>query len=254
MSLDDLSMPSAWDRQIRKTVIIIERERINTMGTIGFRIHSEIERAPKDLIEKYYGVPVANIADNMGRISCVEQSIKPFNKIKLLGSAFTVRVPAGDNLMFHKAIAMAEAGDVIVVDGGGDMNRSLCGELMMYTSMVKGIKGFLIDGCIRDVETLMGLDFSVYARGVQPNGPYKNGPGEINVPVSIGGKVVCPGDIIVGDLDGVVIIKKEDAEDLLIKANKHQLMEEGKLASILNGTLDRSWIDIALKNKGCEFL
>lgn len=224
------------------------------MSNIGFRIYTRIDRPNWELVEKFRDIPVANIADNMGRFYCVGTYIKPFSEAKLLGTALTVRVPGGDNLMFHKALDMAQPGDVIVVDGEGNMNRSLCGEIMVRYAMKKGIAGFLIDGCIRDVDSIRKLGFPVYARGVNPMGPYKNGPGEINVPVSCGGQVIFPGDIIVGDADGVVVIRPSDAEDVLIKAQTHHKNEIMTFEQIERGMLDRSWIERSLKEKGCEII
>lgn len=221
---------------------------------VGLRIFTKVRRPSKELIESFRGIPAANIADNMGRIACIGTGIRPFNKTPLLGSAFTVRAPLSDNLMFHKAIDMAEPGDVIVVDGEGCMDHSLCGEIMFKYARKKGIAGFLIDGCIRDVESLETLDFSVYARGVQPKGPYKNGPGEINVPVSIGGQVICPGDILVGDSDGVVIIKPYDAKFVLEKSNIQFKNEQKAFEDIENGTYSREWVDKTLKEKGIEII
>lgn len=220
----------------------------------GFRIYTKVNRPSRGLVEKFADIPVANIADNMGRITCVDTAIKPFNKVKMVGTAITVKAPLGDNLMFHKAMEMGQEGDIIVVDGEGSMNHSLCGEIMMRYAMTKGIKGFVIDGCIRDVEALQELNFGVYARGVQPKGPYKNGPGEINVPVSIGGQVIKPGDILCCDLDGVVVIKPADAEYLLEQATKHNFMEQKKFVEIANGTLKKAWIDRELMEKGCEII
>ncbi|SET16719.1 RraA famliy [Natronincola peptidivorans] len=224
------------------------------MSNVGFRIYTKINRPSRELVEAFADIPVANIADNMGRITCVDSYIKPYNEAKLLGTALTVRAPLGDNLMFHKAIDMAEPGDIIVVDGESNMNHALCGEIMMRLAMKKGIAGFLIDGCIRDVDALKDLDFAVYARGSNPKGPYKNGPGEINVPVSCGGQAVLPGDIIVGDSDGVVVIRPEDAEDLVAKGTKHNQNEVKVFEEIENGTIDRSWVDESLKAKGCEII
>lgn len=221
---------------------------------VGFRIYTNFERASKEVIKKFEGLPVANIADNMGRLYCVDQSIKPYNKIGMVGPAFTVKVPSGDNLMFHKAIDLAEAGDIIVVSGDGCMTRSLCGGLMFHAARKKGIKGFLIDGCIRDVEELAHLDFACFAKGVQPNGPYKNGPGEIGVPVAIGNQVVNPGDIIIGDMDGVVVVPKSDAEAVAFAARAQNELEKTKLEKIFADKVDRTWIDVALKEKNCEFL
>jgi len=219
--------------------------------SVGFRIYKTVNRPPRELVEAFRDIPVPNISDNMGRIACVDSYIKPYNEVKLLGTAITVKAPLGDNLMFHKAIGMAKPGDIIVVDGEGDMCHSLCGELLIAEAMKKGIAGFLIDGCIRDIEALRTMNFSVYARGVNPKGPYKNGPGEINVPICCGGQVIFPGDIVVGDLDGVVIIKPEDAEEVLEKAIAHHQMELIKMEKIENNLLDKSWVDKTLKEKGC---
>ncbi len=224
------------------------------MANIGCRIYTAINRPSQSLIAEFGAIPVANIADNMGRISCVDSHIKPYNNVRLLGPAFTVKAPLGDNLMFHKALDMAQPGDVIVVDGEADLNHSLCGEIMFRYAISRGIAGFLIDGCIRDAAALKELDFPVYARGVQPKGPYKNGPGEINVPVSIGGQAVLPGDIVVGDSDGVVVIRPADADALLEKSKAHNQMEARTFEQIAAGTFDRSWVDKTLKEKGCEIL
>jgi len=221
---------------------------------IGFRIYSKFERANKEVIEMFKNLPVANIADNMGRLYSVDQSIKPFNKVGMLGPAFTVKLPSGDNLMFHKAIELAQEGDILVISAEGCMTRSLCGGLMFNAAMKKGIRGFLIDGCIRDVEDLKDLDFACYAKGVQPNGPYKNGPGEIGVPVAIANQVVHPGDIIVGDMDGVVVVPKKDAEAVAKAAKAQNELEKIKLEKTLAGKADRAWIDEELKKKNCEII
>ena len=224
------------------------------MSNIGFRIFTKIERLPKDFIAKFKGIPVANIADNMGRTSCVGTEIKRYSGKNMVGSAFTVKVAPGDNLMFHKALDMAQPGDVIVVDGEGSMAHSLCGEIMVQYALKKGIIGFLLNGCFRDCEAISALDFNMYAKGVQPKGPYKNGPGEIGIPVCVGGVVITPGDILVGDADGVVVIKPEDAQDVLQKGINHNKMEEQTFKDIANNKLDRSWVDKTLKDKGCEII
>lgn len=224
------------------------------MNNIGFRIFTNVERPDRALVEKFRGVPVANISDTMGRIYCMDHALRPFNKVPLLGAALTVKVPLGDNLMLHKALEMALPGDVIVVDGEGCLDHSLCGEILYRTAMKKGIMGFLIDGAIRDMESLETLEFSVYARGVQPKGPYKEGPGEINVPVAIGGQVVMPGDIIIGDQDGIIALRPHEAEAILAKAIAHNEMEIEKFKKIEEGTLKKTWIDETLKAKGCAFL
>ena len=162
----------------------------------------------KHVPKAFRGLPIANLDDCMGRIAAVDARLKNVNKTPLLGVAFTVRCPAGDNLMFHKALDLAQPGDILVIAAGGSMSRSLCGEIMSTYARSRGIAGFVVDGCIRDYDELSALtDFPVFARGVTPNGPYKNGPGEINFPVTVAGQVICPGDILVGDGDGLLVIK-----------------------------------------------
>ena len=224
------------------------------MANVGCRIFTKVNRPKPELVKGLEGIPVANIDDCMGRIASSNSSLKSMNKSPLVGTAFTVRCPEGDNLMFHKAIHMAQPGDVLVIAAGGSMNRALCGEIMSYTAMKAGIKGFIIDGCIRDKDEIgQFTDFAVYAKGVIANGPYKNGPGEINVPVTVCGQVINPGDIIVGDGDGIVIVKPEEAADLIDKANKIHKMEEEIIADIKNGKkLETSWIDNKLQQLECE--
>lgn len=219
------------------------------MSQIGFR-EFPINRPADELVQLFKDLPVANIADNMGRIYCVDAAIKPFSKAPMLGTAFTVKAPLGDNLMFHRALDLARPGDIIVVDGAGGMERSLCGEIMMRFAISRNLGGFLIDGCIRDVDAARETDFPIFARGVTPQGPYKNGPGEINVPVCIGGIAVLPGDIIAGDSDGVVVIRPEDAAELAEKARKHNDGEAVTFSRIANGTFDHSWVESALNAKG----
>lgn len=224
------------------------------MKNIGFRIYNSIKRPGVSLVDSFRDIPVANISDNMGRIGCMDSTIKPFNKVKLVGVAFTVRVPANDNLILHKAIDMAEPGDVIIVNGEGSMDHALMGEIMFRYAISRKIVGFVLDGCIRDVESLENLNISVYAKGVNPKGPYKNGPGEINVPISCGGLVVHPGDIIVGDADGLVVIKPDDAAFLLTLSAKQHENEIKTFKDIEEGTLNREWVDKFLTEKGCEYI
>lgn len=224
------------------------------MSNIGFRIFTHIERAPKELVDSFQGLATSNLADNMGRFGGVNAVIRPINDCKLLGTAFTVKSTTADNLLFHKALDLAEPGDVIVVDVQGDMVNSVAGEIMVRYAMKRGLAGFLIDGAVRDVGCLKQLEFPVYARGSNPKGPYKHGPGEINVPISCGGVVVHPGDIIVGDEDGVVVISPKDAQEVLVKTIETTAAEAKKMKQIEEGTIDRSWVNKLLEEKGCEII
>lgn len=223
------------------------------MGNVGFRQYNNIKRADKSLVELFRGIPTPNIDDNMNRMFSL-RGLMPYNKAPLLGTAFTVRVAAGNNLMFNRAIDLAQPGDVIVVDGGGYTERALCGEIMMTYAKTRGLAGFIVNGCIRDVEATAEMDFPVYALGQSPNGPMKNGPGEINTPVVCGGMVIMPGDILVGDADGLVVIRPEDAAEVAEKAMKQNAGEKKLLETIAAGEWDRSNFAVTLDKMGCEII
>ena len=222
------------------------------MQNVGMRINASISRPDPGLIEAFKALPVANIGDCMSRTFCMHPAIRPYNDNPLAGPAFTVKVRPGDNLMLHKALDLAAPGDIIVVDGQGDMSNALIGELMVSWAVKRGLGGIIIDGAIRDVNRLRTVGIPVYAAGVTPAGPYKEGPGEINFPVVCGGVVVNPGDIIVGDADGVVVINPGDARSVLEKASAKSRDELQTLLDIENGAWPRGWVDAALAAKGCD--
>lgn len=219
----------------------------------GCKIDLCYTRADPDLVEQFRGIPVANIDDCMNRLAALDASICPLNHAPLLGTAFTVRVPVGDNLMLHKAMDLAQPGDVIMIDAGGGMSRAILGELMTTYCQIRGLAGIVVDGCIRDRDALAQMAFPVYACGATPNGPYKNGPGEIGTVISVGGQVIHPGDIIVGDGDGVIAISPEDAPAILEAAKAIVRKEAGIMRGILAGSYPRPWVDEKLREIGCEF-
>jgi RraA family protein len=223
--------------------------------TAGFRILPMPARPSRELLAALAEMVTPHLSDNMSRLQGAAAAIRPMHGggAKLAGPAFTVRVPAGDNLMVHKAIDIAAPGDVIVVDAAGGLEQAIIGDIMTSLAAKRGVAGFVIDGAIRDAAELAARPYPVYARGVTHRGPYKNGPGEINVPVSIGGMVVRPGDIIVGDADGVVAVPQADAEAVLAAAREQRKKEEASLAAIAAGTIDRKWVDETLRAKGCKF-
>lgn len=223
-------------------------------SNVGFRIFTKVVRPDSSLIEDFRGLPVANIADEMNRFGCMDARIKPINDASLLGTAITVKARVGDNLMFHKALDIAMPGDVIIVDVQGDMTNSVTGEIMMRQAVKKGLAGVVVDGAVRDIDALSKMKMAIYAVGATPKGPYKDGPGEINIPVSCGGVVVIPGDIIIGDKDGIVVISPKDAPELLVKAKAKLQEEQAKFSAIEAGTINRSWVDKTLISKGCEII
>jgi RraA family protein len=221
--------------------------------TPGFRILPMPQRPPRALVAGLAEMVTPHLSDNMSRLRAAAAGLRPMHRGgKLAGPAFTVKAAPGDNLMVHKAIDAAEPGDVIAVDAGGLLDHAIIGEIMAAWAAKRGIAGIVIDGAIRDVAAISAGSFPVYARGVTHRGPYKNGPGEINVPVAIGGMVVQPGDIIVGDEDGLIAVPQADAEAVLAAAREQRKKEEATLKAIAAGSIDRKWVDETLRARGCS--
>jgi len=179
-----------------------------------------VERPDSDLVERFDGIPTSIIADVTGDDKrTMESAIKPVrDETTMAGSALTVKVAPGDNLVIHKAITMAEPGDVLVVDADKHVESAHVGELMCTSCAANDLAGVVIDGAVRDRRELVDLGFPVYARGVHPQGPKKNNPGSINVPISCGGRSVHPGDVVVGDDEGVAVVPASDAASILPEA------------------------------------
>jgi RraA family protein len=222
---------------------------------MGFRVFSVEKQVDQAVIEQFKEVVTPHISDNMNRIHAAGTELRPYHKEgKLVGPAITVKTRPGDNLLVHKDIDLAKPGEVIVVDAGGDTTNAIVGEIMQRIAKKKGIGGFVINGAIRDSVAFKNDTFPVYAKGVTHRGPYKDGPGEINVPISIGGMIIHPGDLIIGDEDGLVVVPVNEAEDILEKAQQMARNEERIFESIEQGTVDRTWVDRTLKEKGCELI
>src|SRR5215210_5727314 len=176
----------------------------------------EIERVAPEIIAAAARFPSSILADVAGRRGGLNGRIAPLSpSMKFAGPAITVEVRPGDNLMIHAAMALARPGDVLVVDGKGDLSSALMGEIMTQQCIALGIVAVVIDGAVRDSEAIRGLGFPMYAAGLNPNGPTKFVPGRLNHPISIGGVSVSPGDLIVGDADGVFAVERARAESLL---------------------------------------
>ena len=222
------------------------------MSTPGFRILPRPETDPA-LVKLFEGLPTPIISDNMNRMTGTWH-LAPRHRpgTSLLGAALTVRVREGDNLMIHKALQLGRPGDVLVIDGAGSLERALFGDIMKNVARSRGFAGIVIDGAIRDAGAYRDDAFPCYARGVCHRGPYKEGPGEINVPVSIDGMVVHPGDIVAGDDDGVVFIRPAEAREVAAASRKKLDAETKTLADIAAGRYDDAWIDQTLKSKGMQ--
>ena len=220
--------------------------------TIGFRILNRPRAVPAGVVARFAALPVANVSDSMNRMAAAGPRLVRMHRDGVLaGPALTVKTRPGDNLMLHKAIDMATRGDVIVCDAGGDLTNALIGELMLAHAMRRGVAGFVINGAIRDADAIREANLPVYAAGVTHRGPYKDGPGEINVPIALDGMVIEPGDLILGDGDGVVSVPFDTAEDVLASTIAKHAAEQKQMAAIAAGSNDRSWVDATLRRLGC---
>lgn len=193
----------------------------------------------------------AILADVNGRRGALHGRIAPLRpRMKLAGSALTVEVRPGDNLMIHAAIAMAQPGDVLVIDGKGDQTAALMGTIMMTACEKIGVAGVVIDGAARDSVEIDEMDYPVFSVGTNPNGPTKNVPGRVGHPITCGGVTVRSGDLVVADADGVVVIERERVEALLPLARKKVQDEAKRIAQIQQGDVAAPWLAAALRAAG----
>ena len=213
------------------------------MTTLGFRILPVQRRPDNTLVMKFRDIGTSLISDNMNRIHAVGCKLRAFHgKGRMAGPAITVKTRPGDNLMVHKAIDLAEPGDVIVVDAGGETTHAIIGEIMVRLAVKKGLAGFVIDGCVRDGARLAELGFPVFSRGLCIRGTSKDKEayGHLNRQVRIGEVAISPGDLVVGDLDGVVVIARDHIGETLDRARRREEEEREIMKRIAAGesTLD----------------
>jgi RraA family protein len=221
------------------------------MNNYGWERNPSSPQAEPSIIEALRAIPVSLLSDSMARMTGSVGLTSYHRPRAMAGTAVTVHTRPGDNLAVHRAFDFCRPGDVLVVDGGGDLTQALVGEIMATYAETIGIVGVVLDGAIRDVSAIRAHDFPIYARGVTHRGPYKAGPGDINVPVSVGGMVVSPGDIVVGDEDGLVVIAQDAAKAVIESAQVKSRTEADMIRAIREGRPDRSWIaDQEAKMKG----
>lgn len=226
----------------------------------GFAIHERATVADPELVGAFCGIPTTIVSDCLGG-GAGAVGLRPFHgdpSLRLCGVALTVRVRPGDNLMLHKALTLARPGDVVVVDGAGETSYALAGGLMRLAALSRGVVGLVVDGALRDVEEWAEGELLVFARGSSPRKPSKDGPGEINVPVGCAGLLVSPGDLVLGDADGVVSAPPQRLASLLEEARALLADEEEKklhhLAARQDPSLrarDEERVDAWLRAKGC---
>jgi len=220
---------------------------------IGFQILKRNRAVDAETIKRFSRLPVANISDVMSRMSAGGARLRPMhNGTAMVGAALTVKTRPGDNLLVHKALDLARPGDVIIVDAGGDLTNAIIGEIMACYAQKRGVAGIVINGAIRDANTIRQGSFPVYAAGVTHRGPYKDGPGEINTTIAIDGMTINPGDLILGDEDGLLCVPYDQVDIIYKTATEKHAVEDKMLSDIANGTFDTSWIDQRLTQLNCH--
>lgn len=218
----------------------------------GYRINPRVNTLDPSLVEAFRPVPVAVAGDCLGR--CIgARGLRAYHgdpSLKLCGPAFTVRVRPGDNLMVHKALMMVQPGDILVIDGGGDTSQAVIGGLVRTTALRVQLGGIVIDGAVRDLEELAEGIVPIFAAGHTHRGPSKEGPGEINVPIACAGLAVLPGDLVLGDADGVLAVRAEEVAALLPRTQAHLAREASIRKTNEAGTADPERFDALLRAKG----
>jgi len=199
-------------------------------------VRTKIQRPPQELIEKFKPIAVATVYEASGRKGFVNPKIKPiFRGMKLCGPAFTVQTVPGDNLMLHKALEKAQEGDIIVATVGDEYEYGYWGDLMATQAKAKKLGGLAIDGCVRDSEEIIEMGFPIFSRGLAIRGTVKASLGLINYPINFGGTVINAGDLILGDDDGIVVVKFQDCQEVLTKSKERIQKEEVKAKALMDG-------------------
>lgn len=219
----------------------------------GFRVRSGFIRPDPNVVARFREFPTPDISDLLNRLFAVNPSIRCLTAPEhvLCGPACTVKVFPGDNLMVHKSLDVARPGDVVVVDAAGATTNAVLGDLISAKAKHRGIAGFVVDGLVRDLPAIDELDFPVFARGTTPIGPLHRGPGEINYPICCGGIVVNPGDLIVGDAAGVIVVPREIAAELIQRLEQHQASNRTYFESVRRGEFSNAWVDRVLEEQRC---
>jgi regulator of RNase E activity RraA len=219
----------------------------------GFRIQMSFTRLDAEFMAAFAAFDSPDISDQLNRLYALTSAIRCLTspEHKVVGPACTVKVYPGDNLMVHKSLDIAQPGDVVVIDAGASRMNAALGSLISTKAQHRGIAAFVIDGYMRDLPEIVPLDFPVFARGTTPIGPLHRGPGEINYPICCGGVVVNPGDIVVADGFGVVIVPRDNAEDILQRLQAYEEKNREYFAGVKQGVFSNKWVDDMLDESGC---
>ncbi|MBS1801643.1 MAG: RraA family protein [Acidobacteria bacterium] len=219
----------------------------------GFRVKAEFRRLTSDFMEQFTEFPTPDISDMLNRLYAMDSAITCLTGThhKLCGAACTVKVFPGDNLMVHKSLDVAMPGDIVVIDAHASSMNAVLGDLVSTKARHRGIAGFVVDGFIRDLPDILELDFPIFARGTTSIGPLHRGPGEINYPICCGGIVVNPGDVIVADGAGIVVVPQEVTDNLLKRLRNQKINQAAYLESVKRGDFSNDWVDRILTQAGC---
>jgi regulator of RNase E activity RraA len=221
----------------------------------GFRIEVDVDRPSPETVAGLGEFETPAASDLMNRLYTMAPTIRNLTdeRLKVIGPACTVKVYPGDNLMVHKALDIAQPGDVVVVDTSDSALTAVLGDLVCTKARHRGVAGFIVDGLIRDLPAIRRLgDFPVFARDVTPKGPLHRGPGEIGYPISCGGIVVNPGDVVVADLNGVVVVPRDISDELLMRLDSKAAKESDYVSAVARGDFNNDWVDAMLEANGVE--
>ncbi len=245
-------IPSAFGKQAAEGGATERPKSAEMTPGPGFRVKREIERPPAQLVAMFRDFETPDISDILNRMYTMAPEIRNMvNSRPLIGPALTVKVFPGDNLMVHKALDVAKPGDVVVVDTSGSQRNAVLGDLVTNKAKHRGIAGFIVDGLVRDLPGLIEADLPVFARGITPFGPLHRGPGELNYPVSCGGIVVHPGDIIVADTSGIAVVRREVADDTIMRLRAHRARMNQYVSDVKAGRFSNDWVDRQLAADNC---
>lgn len=224
-------------------------------GGPGFRVRKNTDRPDPAHVAAFRSFEGAMVSDLMNRLYTMRREIRPLLPCRepMVGPAVTVKVFPGDNLMVHASLDLAEPGDIVVVDAGSSPMNAVLGDMIVTKARHRGIAGFVVDGLVRDIERIEPLGLPVFGRGVTPVGPLHRGPGEVNYAIQCGGVVVFPGDLILGDADGVVVVPRTAVPELLQRCRLKSEAEAEYVAAVALGDFSNAWVTQALESGGCDF-
>jgi RraA family protein len=223
----------------------------------GFRVRVDFPRLSREITDQFLEFSPPDVSDLLNRMYAVDPGIRCMtgSHHRLCGPVCTVKLFPGDNLMVHKVLDVTKPGDVVVIDSRGSTMNAVLGDLVSTKARHRKIAGFVIDGLVRDLPDIMQLgDFPVFARGTTSIGPLHRGPGEINFPICCGGTVVFPGDVVLADAAGIVIIPQNIACDVLERLKSHKTGNADYLASVKKGTFSNQWVDAIMQETGCPII